>query len=126
MGVFPPHLRDVPAGRGSGSLVERRIALAAAATVADLLDGWGTTTRATTSGSAVGAGLIATWGRQPAHGPPAGARSGPQRPAGRCLGNLATRHPADAERRPRRPPGRGRVSCAVTIGNYTDTDTVSR
>ena len=41
MGVFPRHLRDVTAGRGRGTLVERRIAPAAAATVADLLDGWG-------------------------------------------------------------------------------------
>ncbi len=40
MGVFPRHLRDVSAGRGSGTLVARRIAPAAAATVADLLDTW--------------------------------------------------------------------------------------
>jgi pimeloyl-ACP methyl ester carboxylesterase len=40
MGVFPRHLRDVTAGRGRGTLIERRIAPAAAATVSDLLDGW--------------------------------------------------------------------------------------
>jgi pimeloyl-ACP methyl ester carboxylesterase len=40
MGVFPRDLRDVIGGRGHGTLVERRIAPAAAATVADLLDGW--------------------------------------------------------------------------------------
>jgi hypothetical protein len=40
MGLFPRHLRNVTAGRGSGSLVERRIAPAAAATAADLLDSW--------------------------------------------------------------------------------------
>ena len=40
MGVFPRHLRNVTAGRGRATLVERRIAPAAAATVADLLDTW--------------------------------------------------------------------------------------
>jgi hypothetical protein len=40
MGVFPQHLHDVTAGRGRATLTERRIAPAAAATVADLLDTW--------------------------------------------------------------------------------------
>jgi pimeloyl-ACP methyl ester carboxylesterase len=40
MGVFPRHLRDVPPARGTGTLLQRRIGPAAAATVADLLDSW--------------------------------------------------------------------------------------
>jgi hypothetical protein len=40
MGTFPRTLRGVPAGSGRGSLLARRVAPAAAATVADLLDRW--------------------------------------------------------------------------------------
>jgi pimeloyl-ACP methyl ester carboxylesterase len=40
MGSFPRTLRAVPAGSGRGSLLARRIAPAAALTVADLLDRW--------------------------------------------------------------------------------------
>jgi hypothetical protein len=40
MGVFPLHLRDVPAAHGRGPALARRVAPAAAATVADLLDRW--------------------------------------------------------------------------------------
>ena len=40
MGIFPRTLHGVPAGSGHGSLLARRVAPAAAATVADLLDRW--------------------------------------------------------------------------------------
>ena len=40
MGVFPRTLAGVPAGSGRGSVLARRVAPAAAATVADLLDRW--------------------------------------------------------------------------------------
>ncbi len=40
MGVFPAHLRDVGPAPGRGSAAVRRVAPAAAATVADVLDRW--------------------------------------------------------------------------------------
>jgi pimeloyl-ACP methyl ester carboxylesterase len=40
MGIFPTSLSGVPPGSGHGSLLARRVAPAAAATVADLLDRW--------------------------------------------------------------------------------------
>ncbi len=40
MGIFPRTVRGLPAARGTGSLLARRVAPAAALTVADLIDRW--------------------------------------------------------------------------------------
>ena len=90
MGIFPRTLHGVPAGSGRGSLLARRVAPAAAATVADLIDRWwnnysGHSRRA--------ARRHVDLHRRPHHGLPPARRTPHARPGGQRHRDLDTASP---------------------------------